>query len=148
MPTRSGCINPGDLYSADRHQLHRHRARRGLCRPPSRRDGGPDGLATGLGATAALFVLGALREILGNGTLFDGADLLLGHWARALRIELFHTDTPFLLAILPPGAFLGLGFMLAFKYVIEQKRRQRQAQRSAVGQALRGAAPTDNHEQA
>ncbi|ERT11486.1 hypothetical protein O185_19435 [Photorhabdus temperata J3] len=41
-----------------------------------------DGLAMGLGATFALFVLGAMREILGNGTLFDGADLLLGNWLK------------------------------------------------------------------
>jgi electron transport complex protein RnfE len=47
-------------------------------------------------------------EILGNGTLFDGADSLLGSWAKVLRIEVFHTDTPFLLAMLPPGAFIGL----------------------------------------
>lgn len=90
-----------------------------------------DGLATGLGASAALLVLGALREILGNGTLFDGADQLLGPWASALRMQLFHSDTPFLLAILPPGAFLGLGFMLAGKYVIDQKMRSRQALRAA-----------------
>ncbi len=53
-----------------------------------------DGFAIGLGATGAMFVLGSLREILGNGTLFDGADGLLGSWARVLRIEVFHTDTP------------------------------------------------------
>ncbi|TBL53020.1 electron transport complex subunit E [Obesumbacterium proteus] len=85
-----------------------------------------DGLAMGLGATCALFVLGSLREICGNGTLFDGADLLLGSWAKSLRIEIFHTDTPFLLAMLPPGAFLGLGFLLALKYVIDQKMKARQ----------------------
>ena len=71
-----------------------------------------DGLAMGLGATAALFVLGAMREILGNGTLFDGADLL-------------HLDTPFLLAMLPPGAFIGLGLMLAGKYLIDEKMKKR-----------------------
>lgn len=87
-----------------------------------------DGLAMGLGATCALFVLGSLREIFGNGTLFNGADLLLGSWAKSLRIEVFHTDTPFLLAMLPPGAFLGLGFLLALKYVIDQKMKARQTQ--------------------
>ncbi|MCI4184325.1 electron transport complex subunit E, partial [Dickeya dianthicola] len=56
-----------------------------------------DGLFMGLGATSALFVLGAIREILGNGTLFDGADLLLGSWARVLRVEVVHMDSPFLL---------------------------------------------------
>ncbi|AIU72917.1 elongation factor G [Hafnia alvei FB1] len=95
-----------------------------------------DGLAMGLGATCALFVLGSLREICGNGTLFDGADLLLGSWAKSLRIEIFHTDTPFLLAMLPPGAFLGLGFLLALKYVIDQKMKARQAARQTVAATL------------
>ncbi len=49
-----------------------------------------------------MFVLGSLREIIGNGTLFDGADALLGSWAKVLRVEIFHTDSPFLLAMLPP----------------------------------------------
>ena len=80
-----------------------------------------DGFAMGIGATSVLFVLGAMREILGNGTLFDGADQLLGSWAKVLRIEVIHLDNPFLLAMLPPGAFLGLGFLLALKYVIDQK---------------------------
>ncbi|WP_042870503.1 electron transport complex subunit E [Dickeya poaceiphila] len=86
-----------------------------------------DGLFMGLGATSALFVLGAMREILGNGTLFDGADLLLGSWARVLRVEVVHMDSPFLLMILPPGAFIGLGLMLASKYVIDERRKQRRA---------------------
>ncbi|ALB54798.1 electron transport complex subunit E [Cronobacter malonaticus] len=86
-----------------------------------------DGFAIGLGATGAMFVLGSLREILGNGTLFDGADGLLGSWARVLRIEVFHTDTPFLLAMLPPGAFIGLGMMLAVKYLIDERMKRRAA---------------------
>ncbi|WP_314348084.1 electron transport complex subunit E [Hafnia paralvei] len=94
-----------------------------------------DGLAMGLGATCALFVLVSLREFLGNGTLFNGADLLLGSWAKSLRIEVFHTDTPFLLAMLPPGAFLGLGFLLALKYVIDQKMKARQALRQNMAAA-------------
>ncbi|KMJ45770.1 elongation factor G [Xenorhabdus khoisanae] len=84
-----------------------------------------DGLAMGFGATFALFVLGAIREILGNGTLFDGADLLLGSWAKSLRIEIIHMDSPFLLAILPPGAFIGLGLMLAGKYIIDERIKSR-----------------------
>ena len=79
-----------------------------------------------------MFVLGSLREILGNGTLFDGADSLLGGWAKALRVEVFHTDTPFLLAMLPPGAFIGLGMMLAIKYLIDEKRKRRAAERSVL----------------
>lgn len=86
-----------------------------------------DGLAMGLGATGALFVLGSLREILGNGTLFDGADMLLGSWAKVLRIDVLHLDSPFLLAMLPPGAFIGLGLLLAGKYVIDEKMKARKA---------------------
>ncbi|MEY4923208.1 MAG: hypothetical protein RLY17_1925 [Pseudomonadota bacterium] len=86
-----------------------------------------DGLAMGLGATCALFVLGSLREILGNGTLFDGADMLLGNWAKVLRIDVLHLDSPFLLAMLPPGAFIGLGLLLAGKYAIDEKMKARRA---------------------
>jgi electron transport complex protein RnfE len=91
-----------------------------------------DGFAIGLGATSAMFVLGSLREIIGNGTLFDGADGLLGNWAKVLRIEVFHSDTPFLLAMLPPGAFIGLGLMLAVKYLIDEKMKARRAAKSVV----------------
>ncbi|WP_029592732.1 electron transport complex subunit E [Franconibacter pulveris] len=91
-----------------------------------------DGFAIGMGATGAMFVLGSLREILGNGTLFDGADALLGGWAKALRVEVFHTDTPFLLAMLPPGAFIGLGMMLAIKYLIDEKMKARRAAQAAI----------------
>ncbi|MGF1723370.1 electron transport complex subunit E [Photobacterium nomapromontoriensis] len=84
-----------------------------------------DGLWMGLGMTAALVVLGAMREVLGNGTLFDGADRLLGSWASSLRIEVFSFDSSFLLAILPPGAFIGVGFMIALKNVIDKKREQK-----------------------
>ncbi len=92
-----------------------------------------DGLAIGLGATSAMFVLGSMREILGNGTLFNGADSLLGDWAKVLRVEVFQTDTPFLLAMLPPGAFIGLGLMLAVKYLIDEKMKaKRAAQRSVI----------------
>ncbi|WP_025118909.1 MULTISPECIES: electron transport complex subunit E [unclassified Serratia (in: enterobacteria)] len=91
-----------------------------------------DGMAIGLGATSAMFVLGSLRELIGNGTLFDGADLLLGGWAKVLRIEIVHFDTPFLLAMLPPGAFIGLGLMLATKYLIDEKMKARKAKALAV----------------
>lgn len=91
-----------------------------------------DGMAIGLGATSAMFVLGSLRELIGNGTLFDGADLLLGSWAKVLRVEIVHFDTPFLLAMLPPGAFIGLGLMLATKYLIDEKMKARKAKALAV----------------
>lgn len=84
-----------------------------------------DGLWMGMGMSSVLVTLGALREILGNGTLFDGADLLLGSWASSLRIELFHLDSHFLLALLPPGAFIGVGFIIALKNIVDGQLQAR-----------------------
>ncbi|MBQ4800524.1 electron transport complex subunit E [Pseudoalteromonas sp. MMG006] len=85
-----------------------------------------DGLMMGLGFMAVLVVLGTMRELIGQGTLFDGADLLLGPWAQSLRIEVFSFDNQFLLAILPPGAFLGLGLLIAAKNVIDAQIKSKQ----------------------
>ncbi|HDS1203253.1 electron transport complex subunit E [Shewanella algae] len=85
-----------------------------------------DGLMMGIGFTLVLMVLGGSREILGQGTLFDGAEQLLGPWAASLRIEVWQVDTPFLLAMLPPGAFLGMGLLIALKNVIDKKLAERQ----------------------
>ncbi|MDA0154850.1 electron transport complex subunit E [Vibrio sp. Makdt] len=85
-----------------------------------------DGFWMGLGMTSVLVVLGAMREIIGNGTLFDGADLLLGDWASVLRIEIFQFDNSFLLALLPPGAFIGVGFLIALKNIIDNQAKSRQ----------------------
>ncbi|MDX1524857.1 MULTISPECIES: electron transport complex subunit E [Idiomarinaceae] len=84
-----------------------------------------DGLMMGLGFTLVLVLLGAIREIIGNGTLFDGADLLLGAWASELRIELVQFDYPLLLAILPPGAFIVMGFIIAGKNWFDQRQAER-----------------------
>ncbi len=84
-----------------------------------------DGFWMGMGMGAVLVLLGAMREILGNGTLFDGADLLLGDWATVLRIELFQFDNSFLLALLPPGAFIGVGLLIAIKNVIDDQLAKR-----------------------
>ena len=60
-----------------------------------------DGIMMGLGFMVVLVLLGAMRELIGQGTLFDGANLLLGDWATVLRIEVFQFDNQFLVAILP-----------------------------------------------
>ncbi|MEH8018194.1 electron transport complex subunit E [Rheinheimera muenzenbergensis] len=86
-----------------------------------------DAIMMGLGFMLVLLVLGAMREILGQGTLFDGADLLLGDWAKGLRIELFHVDSHFLLAMLPPGAFFAMGLLIALKNTVDNKLKQNQA---------------------
>lgn len=80
-----------------------------------------DGFAMGLGMTFSLVLLGALRELIGNGTLFDGLDLLLGDWAKVLRLDILQLDSGLLLAILPPGAFIGLGIILSVKNIIDKK---------------------------
>lgn len=84
-----------------------------------------DGFMMSLGFLVVLVVLGGMRELIGQGTLFDGANLLLGDWATVLRIEVFHFDSQLLVAILPPGAFLGLGLLIALKNAYEAKQKQK-----------------------
>ncbi|OEF50222.1 electron transport complex subunit RsxE [Enterovibrio norvegicus] len=96
-----------------------------------------DGFWMGMGMTASLVVLGAIREILGNGTLFDGADRLLGDWAAGMRIEVFHFDSTFLLAMLPPGAFLTVGFLIAAKNVLDERQAKKQPKEKAVIERVR-----------
>ncbi len=86
-----------------------------------------DGFMMGIGFALVLVALGAGREILGQGTLFDGAELLLGDWASALRIQIWQVDTSFLVAMLPPGAFIAMGLMIAAKNVIDDRLAKRQA---------------------
>jgi len=80
-----------------------------------------DGLVMGLGFTLVLVLLGGMREILGAGTLFAGADRLFGSVANNWTITLFETDYPFLLAVLPPGAFLGMGLLIAVKNLLDAR---------------------------
>lgn len=81
-----------------------------------------DGFSMGLGMAFSLFLLGSIREIFGTGKLFIGIENLLGSWASALHLELFELNNTFLLAILPPGAFLGLGILLAIKNLIDDRK--------------------------
>jgi electron transport complex protein RnfE len=84
-----------------------------------------DGLMMGLGFTLALVSLGAVREILGSGTLFANASLLLGNLFDFLQLTVIPGYRGFLLIILPPGGFLALGFLLAGKRILEKKLRER-----------------------
>lgn len=69
-----------------------------------------DGLGIGIGFTISLTVLGAIREILGNGTLF-GAHVMAYNYI------------PMIVFILPPGAFITLGFLMALMNKIEENRK-------------------------
>ncbi|HMB39445.1 MAG TPA: electron transport complex subunit E [Wenzhouxiangellaceae bacterium] len=84
-----------------------------------------DGLAQGTGFAAVLIVLGAGRELIGHGTLMADAHLLLGDWAHTLEITFLPQQTGLLLAVLPPGAFIGLGLMVAARNRIIRSRAER-----------------------
>ena len=79
-----------------------------------------DGIMMGIGFMIVLVALSALREIIGSGTLFINAEVMFGESAKHLTIIIFDDYKGFLLAILPPGAFLGMGFLIAFKNMIDQ----------------------------
>jgi len=83
-----------------------------------------DGLSMGFGFLLVLVALGSLREIIGQGTLFSQAQLMFGESARSMTITFVDAYSGFLIAVLPPGAFLGLGLLIALKNIID-KRRQR-----------------------
>jgi len=84
-------------------------------------DSALDGFMMGLGFTFVLVLLGAMREALGMGTLFTNADLMFGEIGHSMEITLSDNYSGFLLAVLPPGAFIGLGLMIAAKNIIDSK---------------------------
>lgn len=84
-----------------------------------------DGLMMGLGFTAALVAIGGVREILGSGTLFANAHLLLGPAFAFLELKLIPEYKGFLLMILPPGGFMAVGFLLAGKRGLDKRRAAR-----------------------
>jgi electron transport complex protein RnfE len=88
-----------------------------------------DGLAMGIGFTLVLVALGGLRELVGQGTLLAQAHLMFGEIGRQLTLTVIADYRGFLLAILPPGAFMGLGFLIAGMNVINARRQQRAAAR-------------------
>jgi electron transport complex protein RnfE len=98
----------------------------------------------GLGFTAVLVLLGAMRELLGYGTLFDGANLLLGDWATVLKIMVFETNSPFLLAILPPGAFLCMGLLIAIKNILDSRMERLFAEKSEEKVVQRARVTTES----
>lgn len=85
-----------------------------------------DGFTMGLGFTVILVLLGAMRELIGLGTLFSQAHMMFGEAARWLSVTVFEDYRGFLLAILPPGAFIGLGLLIALKNLIDQRAAARQ----------------------
>ncbi|MBI4809173.1 MAG: electron transport complex subunit E [Nitrosomonadales bacterium] len=90
-------------------------------------DSALDGLMMGLGFTASLTVIGGIREVFGSGTLFANAHLLLGPAFSFLEMTIVPEYKGFLLMILPPGGFMVVGLLLAWKRVLDQRRSARAA---------------------
>jgi electron transport complex protein RnfE len=84
-----------------------------------------DGLAMGIGFTLVLVTLGGMRELIGQGTLLAQAHLMFGQFGNQLEITFIKDYRGFLLAILPPGAFLGLGFLIAGINIINARRERK-----------------------
>ncbi len=85
-----------------------------------------DGLAMGVGFSLVLILLGGLRELLGQGTLFADMHLLFGDTAANWKLTLIDDYRGFLFAILPPGAFIGMGLLIALKNLIDDYQDKRQ----------------------
>lgn len=81
-----------------------------------------DGFMQGLGFLLVLLLLGILRELMGHGTLLQGISGVLGEDYRYLELHFFSDDYQFLLALLPPGAFILLGFLVAgYRFIREER---------------------------
>ena len=84
-------------------------------------DSALDGFMMGLGFLLVLVTLGSMREIIGSGTLFANAHLVFGEGARSMLLTLGDDYPGFLLAVLPPGAFIGLGLLIAIKNHLDKR---------------------------
>ena len=90
-----------------------------------------DGLMMGAGFGLVLLVIGTIREILGSGTLFDNMHLIFGPVAENWTLHLFGEGYGFLVAVLPPGAFLVAGMLIALKNVIDDRVEHHRATKRA-----------------
>lgn len=87
-----------------------------------------DGFMMGLGFLLVLVALGAVRELLGTGHLLADMQLLFGEGARSWKLDIFGSSYPgFIIALLPPGAFLVTGFLIAIKNVFDQQHKKKLA---------------------
>jgi electron transport complex protein RnfE len=100
-----------------------------------------DGLAHGTGFALVLILLGGIREIIGYGSLFANAEQLIGPAGSALKISFSAEPDGLLLAVLPPGAFIGLAVMIAIRNFLATRRIKKSAdsdskRSDAAGKAL------------
>jgi len=87
-----------------------------------------DGIMMSLGFGVVLILIGAIRELVGTGQLFANMHLLFGEPARHWQLDVFGADYPgFLVAVLPPGAFLVAGLLIALKNMIDERIKNKAA---------------------
>ena len=98
-----------------------------------------DAVAVGIGFLLVLVVLGGAREIIGSGTLFSQIHLMFGEGAHGLTMTFGPDFKGMLLAILPPGAFIGLGFMLALKNWLDNRSKEKKVILAAEAKLVEGA---------
>lgn len=84
-----------------------------------------DGLMMGAGFGLVMLAIGTVRELLGTGAILGNMHLLFGPIAAHWQLTLFSDYSGFLLAILPPGAFLVLGLLIALKNVLDERAAER-----------------------
>ncbi len=84
-----------------------------------------DALGSGIGFGFVLLVLGGIREILGTGTLFAGASNLLGSFGQSLECSVISENYTIMVAILPPGGFFIMAFMIALKNFMNNFKKNR-----------------------
>jgi electron transport complex protein RnfE len=104
-----------------------------------------DGIAMGMGLTAVLTILGGVREILGHGTLLSGIDMVFGEAAKSMVITVVPDYHGFLLAILPPGAFITLGMLIAGKNWLNLRAQQKLKGSSATIAPVNGGCSPAMH---
>ena len=86
-----------------------------------------DGAMMGGGFLLVLILLGGFRELFGQGTLFANMNLIFGPVAENWKIQVLNDFPGILFIALPPGAFLGLGFIIALKNIIDDKLEEKAA---------------------
>jgi len=94
-----------------------------------------DGLMMSMGFMLVLLAIGSIREIIGNGTLFADMHLIFGESARTWKLNIFGSNyKSFLVAVLPPGAFLVAGFLIALKNIIDAHLKRREQSKKVKAQ--------------
>jgi electron transport complex protein RnfE len=93
-----------------------------------------DGFMMGFGFLLVLMLVGAVRELLGTGHLFADMNLIFGESARTWQLNVFGTNYPnMIFALLPPGAFIVVGFLIAVKNIVDaQIKKRAEARKTAT----------------